>query len=334
MEKLLLISIVIPFFATVFLMPYWIRKSRQIGLVWEDMNKLNSKNVAGSGGVIIILGFIVGTLIYIALKTFYFNSSENLIEIFAILVTVFFVGGVGFIDDIFGWQRGGLSKKSRILLILFAAIPLMVINAGTSEIAIPFIGQINLGIFYSLILVPLGIVGASTTFNFLAGYNGLEAGQGILLLSALAAFSLVTGTSWLSIVALCMISALAAFLIFNKSPAKVFPGDSLTYCVGVLIACMAILGNYERFAVFIFIPYIAETALKLRGGLKKHSFGKAMKDGSIKNRYEKAYGLEHLAVRLLEKINKNKKAYEADVVLIIYLIQALFIFLGFLIFLR
>jgi hypothetical protein len=32
-----------------------------------------------------------------------------------------------------------------------------------------------------------------------------------------------------------------------------------------LIACMAILGNFEKIAVFVFIPYIIETFLKLRG---------------------------------------------------------------------
>ncbi|HIF03136.1 MAG TPA: glycosyl transferase family 4, partial [Nitrospinaceae bacterium] len=33
--------------------------------------------------------------------------------------------------------------------------------------------------------IPLGIVGAATTFNFLAGFNGLETGQGILIFSGL-----------------------------------------------------------------------------------------------------------------------------------------------------
>jgi len=333
MEKLLLISIIIPFILTVFIIPYWIRKSRQIGLVWDDMNKLTSKRIAGSGGIVVIFGFIMGVFTYIALKTFYFNSSDNLIEILATLITIFFIGGVGFIDDIFGWQRGGLSKKSRMILVLFAAIPLIVINAGTSIITIPFFNQINIGILYPLILIPLGIVGASTTFNFLAGYNGLEAGQGILILSALAVFSLITGTSWLSIIALCMVSSLAAFLIFNKYPAKIFPGDSLTYSIGALIAIMAILGNYEQFAVFIFIPYITEVILKSRGKLKKQSFGKPMEDGSIKNKYKRIYGLEHLAIRILEKIKKNKKVYEVDVVFFIYFIQILFILIGFGIFL-
>jgi len=59
---------------------------------------------------------------------------------------------------------------------------------------------------------------------------------------------------------------------------------------------MAILGNYEQFAIFIFIPYIVETGLKLRGKLKKESFGMPQKDGSLKNRYNKFTSLNELLV--------------------------------------
>ncbi|MBS3100188.1 glycosyl transferase family 4 [Candidatus Pacearchaeota archaeon] len=332
MEILLLLPVVLSFFLVVFLMPYWIRKAHQIELMWDDMNKLNSPKVAGSGGVVTVIGFVFGVLAYVAIKTFYFKSSNgNLVGIFAILSVILLVSLGGFIDDLFGWRKGGLSKKSRILLILFSAIPLMVINAGVSTIFIPFVGTTNLGIFYALVIIPLGVLGASATFNILAGYNGLEAGQGILILSALALMSFFTGSTWLSVIALCMISALFAFLLFNKYPAKVFPGDGLTYSVGAMAACMAILGNYEMFAVFIFIPYGIETIFKLRGRLKKQSFGLPQKDGSIKNRYDKIYGLEHLAIKILSKF--KKEVYEWEVVILIYGFQVLIIALGFLIFL-
>jgi len=80
------------------------------------------------------------------------------------------------------------------------------------------------------------------------------------------------------------------FYIFNKYPAKVFPGDVLTYSVGAIIAITAILGNIEKIAVFFFIPYIIEVVLKSRGRLKKASFAEVQEDGSLKNRYNKFYG--------------------------------------------
>jgi len=334
MEPLLILSFIISLATTVFLIPFWIKKAKEIGLIWDDMNKTKAEKVAGSGGIIVVLGFVLGVLLYIAIKTFYLNSSENIVEIFSLLSVVLIVGGVGLIDDLFGWQKGGLSVWSRLVLIAFAAIPLMVINAGNHVIYIPFIGQISLGIIYPLIFIPIGIIGASTTFNFLAGYNGLEASQGIIILSSLSLASFITGSTWLSLISMCMVFSLVGFLYYNKFPARVFPGDILTYSIGTLIAIMAILGNYEMFALFIFMPYILETILKLRGKLKKSSFGKPQKDGSIKNQYSKIYGLEHLAILILEKIKKSKKAYEWEVVMLINIFQLILIVIGFLVFLK
>ncbi len=329
MEALLIITIFISFFCCFLLMPFWIKKAKQIGLIWEDMNKpKHPKNVAGSGGLIVVLGFILGILLYVAVKTFYFkNDGEITSYIFAILSVVLLSSVVGFVDDLFGWQKGGLSIRSRMILVLFAAIPLMVLNAGESSIM-----GIELGLLFPLVAIPVGIIGATTTFNLLAGYNGLEAGNGILVLSALAIVTFLTGNSWLSVVALCMVASLIAFYIFNKNPAKVFPGDVMTYAIGALVACIAILGNIEKIAVFFFTPYILETILKLRGKLKKQSFGKPNPDGSLDMPYNKIYGLEHLAIKILKSIKSNKKAYESEVVLLINSFQILIIILGFALF--
>lgn len=328
---ILTIPILISFLVTLFLMSFWIRKAKQIGLVWEDMNKLSDEKVAGSGGIIAIAGFVIGILFYIAYLVFILKSrNSHLIEILAMLTSILILAGLAFIDDLLGWQHGGLSKRSRLIAVFFAAIPLLVINAGKSLVSIPFIGVVDLGVFYPLFIIPIGIIGATTTFNFLAGYNGLEAGQGAILLSALGLVAYLTGSPWLTIIALCMITSLIAFLFYNFYPAKVFPGNSLTYTIGALIAIIAILGNFEKIAVFFFIPYIIETILKLRGKLVVQSFGIPKKDGSLDLRYNKIYGLEHLSIFLMKKI--NIKATEKKVAFSIWAFQILVIIIGFLIF--
>lgn len=329
-EPIFLATIFVGFFCTFLVLPFWIKKAKRIGLIWEDMNKpKKEKKVAGSGGLVVVFGFILGVLLYIAIKTFYFQNDGILNSYIFALISVVLLGSiVGLVDDLLGWQHGGLSIRSRIFIVLFAAIPLMVINAGESTIILPFLGKINLGILYPLLFIPIGIVGATTTFNFLAGYNGLEAGQGIIILSALAFVTYITENSWLSIVALCMVASLLAFYVFNKYPAKVFPGDIMTYAIGALIAGIAILGNIERIAIVFFIPYIFETVLKLRGKLKKQSFGKPNKDGSLEMPYDKIYGLEHLAILILKKVKKDGKAYEKEVVYLINGFQILIILIG------
>ena len=331
----ILLSFVISFILVYITMPFWISKTKRVGLIWEDMNKPGKpKNVAGSGGIVVVMAFIIGVLYYIAVRTFVLNDVNSItVEIFALLSVILILAIVGIIDDLLGWKNKGLSKRTRILLAFIASIPLVVINAGSSEINFPFLGLIDIGLLYPLLLIPIGIAGATTTYNFLAGFNGLEAGQGILILSFLSFVSYITGTTWLAVVGLIMVASLIGFLIFNKYPAKVFPGDSLTWSIGALIAGMAILGNFEKIALFVFIPYILETGLKLRGGLKKASFGKPNKDGSLNEPFKKIYGLEHLAIRVLKRTKPSKKVYERDVVYLIHGFQIALIIIAFFAFL-
>lgn len=332
MKTILSLSIFISFFLSLIFLPKWIKKCRKIGMLWEDMNKPNHpKEVASSGGIVVVMAFILGVLFYIAVRTFFVENINGInLEIFALLTTILILSVVGLTDDLFGWRHGGLSIKFRLFMSFFASIPLVVINAGIHDINLPFIGQTNLGLLYPLFLIPLGIVGATTTYNFLAGFNGLEAGQGIIILSFLSFVAYATGTPWLSVVGLCMVASLFVFYVYNKYPAKVFPGDILTYSIGALIAIMAILGNFERIALFIFIPYVIETGLKLRGRLKKQSFGKPNNDNSLEMPYDKIYGLTHLSIYILKKF--KKKVYEKDVVHLIFMFQIIIILLALAIF--
>lgn len=332
MEPLLLLTIFISFFCTYLVLPYWIKTAHRNKLVGKDMHKTDKKEVVEGGGLIVLGGAAIGILLYIAINTFVFKRGDEILTyIFALLSVLFISSIVGIIDDLLGWKKG-LTKKIRILIIFFAAVPLIVINAGISVMHIPFFGAIDFGLLYPLLIIPIGIIGATTTFNLLGGYNGLEASQGIIILSALSIVTYITGNRWLSIVALCMVASLFAFYIFNKYPAKIFPGDILTYSVGALIAGIAILGNIEKIAILFFIPYIIETGLKLRGKLKKESFAKVNRDGSLELPYKKIYGLEHLAIYFLKKIKSNKKVYEKEVVYLINGFQILVVLLVFLIY--
>lgn len=332
MEALLLISIIISFVLTIIFLPNWIKKCKKVELLWEDMNKPgHPRNVASSGGIIVVMSFILGVLFYIAVRKFIFGDIDGtIINIFALLTVILILAIVGLTDDLLGWKHGGLSARFRIFLALMASVPLIVINAGVHIINLPFLGTINLGLIYPLILIPIGIAGAATTYNMLAGFNGLEAGMGIIILGFLSSIAYITETPWLALIGLCMVAALIGFYFFNKYPAKVFPGDILTYSVGALIAGMAIIGNFEKIAVFVFIPYIIETILKSRGKLKKQSFGIPNEDGSLNLPYDKIYGLTHLSILILSKF--KKKVYEKDVVYLIFTFQIIICLLALLIF--
>lgn len=326
MKLILFLPFFLGFFVSFFSIPLWIKRAKRVGLAGKDMNKVKGEEISEAGGVCVIFGFIFAVLSYIAIETFYFHSIENQVRILSIISTIMMIAFIGFIDDVLGWKIG-LTKSIRIIFLAIASLPLVVINAGESNLL-----GLDLGLIYPLLLIPVGIIGASATFNFLAGYNGLETSQGILILSALSAISFFTGKEWLGMIGFILVAGLVAFYIFNKYPAKVFPGDVLTYSVGAMIAIMAIFGDLEKIALFFFIPYILETIFKLRGRLKKESFAKVNEDGSLEMPYEKIYGLEHLAIYILKKIKSSKKAYEREVVFLINLFQILVITAGLVIF--
>ncbi|MDP2629011.1 MAG: hypothetical protein Q8P15_03910, partial [Nanoarchaeota archaeon] len=123
MDPLLILSMLFSFFLTLFFIPGWIRGAKRTGLVGKDVHKLDNREVVEAGGVSVIFGFLLGTLSYIAIKTFYFKNSDNLVEIFSLLTSIIIISLVGFIDDILGWKIG-LTKKTRILFVFVAAVPL------------------------------------------------------------------------------------------------------------------------------------------------------------------------------------------------------------------
>lgn len=333
MASILFLSVIVSFLVSYIGLLFWIKKCRSVGLLWEDMNKFGKpKNVAASGGIVVVIAFALGVLSYIAIRTFLMKQTDSIeVNIFALLSAVLLLAIVGLVDDFLGWHRGGLSAKVRLALAVLASIPLVVINAGNSIIEIPFFGAINFGLMYPLILIPLGIAATSTVYNFLAGFNGLEAGQGILVMSALSYFAFATGSAWLSLIGLCMLASILGFWFLNKTPAKVFPGDVFTYAVGSMVAIMAIFGNFQKLALIIFIPYIIEMILKIRGGMhppRKQSFGIPQKDGSLELPYDKIYGLTHFSIWFLKKF--KRKVYENDVVYLIHIIQIIFILIAFL----
>ena len=317
MELVISLSVLASFLATWIVAKKWIRKAPEIGVLGFDMNKPGRPKVAEMGGICVVLGFVLGILNYIGLMTFYLHM-QNYVEILAVLCTVLSMCIIGMMDDLLGWKRG-LRQWQKPIFTLFAALPMMVINAGHSTMNLPIIGVVDWGITYPLLIVPIGIVGASNAYNMVAGYNGLEAGMGVIILSTLGYFAFVNGKITAIILAMCMVGSLIAFLYFNWYPAKIFPGDTMTYSLGALAACIAIVGDMEKIGVLLFVPYAVDFIIQASGGFRKEAFAKVNETGDLEKPYKGLYHLTHLAIAVLKQL--NGKVYETDVVLFCYGIE-------------
>ncbi len=334
MLELLLVTIAISFLSTYIFAPYFIRFLRKAGIVGRDVNKLDKPEVAEMGAPVVVLGFLAGIFFYTWVNVFVFKETQHLISILSAISTILIITIIGMFDDLSvlfkersvgklkSHKRVGLKQWQKPLLTLPAAIPLMAIMAGSSTMIFPIIGQINIGIFYPLLIVPLAVVGASNGVNLLGGINGLEASLGSMILVAMGIFSYINGSIAASFLAFSFAAALLAFLRFNWYPAKIFPGDSLLYAIGAVIATVAIIGNIERFALYVFGIFFIELLLKLRSRFKAENFGVVKSDGTLEAPYNKIYSLTHFAMKL-------GKFKEWQITLILAGIELVFIIVSF-----
>jgi UDP-N-acetylglucosamine--dolichyl-phosphate N-acetylglucosaminephosphotransferase len=334
LDELVLAGLILflSFFLTLFLTKRWIISAKEAKLMGKDMNKQEKPLIPRSGGLIVTLVICFLLLLYIFLKTFSLLGipSRNVIEAFAISATVLTAGFIGFVDDVLGWKEG-LTQLQKVLLTLPIALPLTVLNVNQSIMLLPFLGNVDLGVLYPLLIVPLGIIGSTNGFNLLAGYNGLEASMSLVIFVVFGFTGLIVGRLWIALIAFVVCASLLAFLYFNWYPAKVFPGNSFTYSIGALIATLAILGNMERMAVWLFIPYFIEILLYFRARVLDRmgdvqAFAKVNNDNSLELPYEKIYDTTHFAIWFLKKV--KEKVYERDVVLFLVAVQSLFALSG------
>jgi len=287
-----LIILVISFYSSFILIPSLIRRLKGQGFIGRDMNKRKKVMLPEFGGLGVVFGFTLGLMSAIFLSTYLKLIPLDLAVLLSAFSTVLLIGFIGLADDLLGWKKG-LRKWQHALLPIIAALPLMALKIGNpplqlpligflpNEYLIPFFGVISFSVIYSLILVPIGVTGASNATNMLAGLNGLEAGLGIIIISTLGIVSFFVNSIEGFILSVALLGSLLAFLKFNWFPAKIFPGDSLTLMMGASIASIVIISDIERIGFAIFALYFIELVLKGRTRMQAESFGKPDSKGNL-----------------------------------------------------
>lgn len=329
-------SAIVAFVVTFLLTPYVIRYFKIVKITTKDLHKKDKPILPSSAGVPVAVGIIIGLLFYVFIEVFVYGSFTNSLYIFAALTSILMIMFSGFIDDInfsqvkvgkYSEGKRGLKTWQKPLLTLPAAIPLMVIMAGNTTMSIPFIGLVNFGILYPLLIIPIGVVCAANMVNMLGGFNGIEAGMGAVYTLGLGIFAYLNGSIVAATISLACFGSLIAILKYNFFPAKILPGDSLTYILGAVVATVAILGNMEKVAIITMVPFLIQGALKFYSKIKLGRFasdlGVLQKDGTIKSKYGRnIYSWTHLVMQ--------GKFTEKQIVLIMIFVQIIFSSLPFL----
>jgi UDP-N-acetylglucosamine--dolichyl-phosphate N-acetylglucosaminephosphotransferase len=298
------------FAVTYLFVPFVNNYMKGIGVVGYDIMKKDKVPVADMGGPGVITGFLMGVFYFIAIEIFIPPRLTGLVYILAILTTVLIITLIGVFDTLTAlakeregsgefeqFKKVGIPRWLYFFIPLPAAVPLMAVNAGVSTMVLPFLGRIDTGLLYPLILIPIAVLACSNATNFLAGFNGLEAGVGFVLHLSIGLYAYRTGQFNAAMIAICFAFALLAFLRYNWYPAKVFPGD-LNYTIGAVYAGVTVVGNMEKFAILCFTLYIIEAFLKAASKFEAESYGILQPDGTVKPREDKIRGLTHLVMKM------------------------------------
>ncbi|MHA2275876.1 MAG: hypothetical protein ACXAC2_08925 [Candidatus Kariarchaeaceae archaeon] len=254
-------SLMLSAILTIILIPWVNRASLDRGITTIDAHKEDKPIIAEAGGLAPLLAFIFTILVVIfawayLIELEFFPFSEAKIEeplepLLAGLLSVVIAGFIGFLDDVFKIQW-----RDKVLLGFLPAIPLMALEVGNSTIDLgPFgildltFGGLNL---YSLVIIPLAINFAFNSFNMLAGFNGLEVGNGIISLVAILGVSIIVDDPVVALFTSSFIGGFLVLLKFNWYPAKILIGDTGTLTLGTGIIVALIIGNMDRIAVGAF----------------------------------------------------------------------------------
>lgn len=211
---------------------------------------LKKQNVPTMGGIMMMIAIGIGAII------FQFRGPA----LVAVLATLGY-GLIGFLDDFIKiFKKRSLGLRAYQKIIGQFGIALIVSWYGYkyigSNIFIPFVGDIDLGIWY----IPFAmfvIIAITNGENLADGLDGLASRMtlvegitmaGIILASTIFISSDTTSLDQLALLSMLMAGACLGFLRFNTYPARIFMGDTGALGLG---GCLAIVALYSKMAMLL-----------------------------------------------------------------------------------
>ena len=193
----------------------------------NSSHKSHKKPVPYLGGVAIIIGVI--TVSFSASLFSNFTSSTFWLAT-SVLGPALALGFIGLWDDI-----KNLKPLPRFIAQSFAGIFTAVLLVVTDTVGNPTGSKL-----FDSIFTIFWVVGICNAINFFDNLDGGAAGT-VAISSIALAYLALTGDQYL-VAALATVTAGATlgFLVWNKSPAKIYMGDAGALFLGVLIATLTI----------------------------------------------------------------------------------------------
>ena len=254
------------FIGTYWVLPHSIRKLRENGQVCLDMYKSGKVEIPTNAGMIILFtSYISISLLPLLVRVI---NQTNLAELnmndlsetsLAFLLVVSVYALYGLVDDLVD-----IGRKLKLVLPITIGYPLIIV-VNPESIWIPLVGDFDLtskiveNMSYSDIfrisIIPVYVMVVANLVNMHSGYNGLQSGLSIILMTTLVAQSWLDGNTKAIIPVGSFLGAMCAFWIFNKYPSKLFEGNIGSLLFGSIIGSVIVIQGYWWFGFFILIPH-------------------------------------------------------------------------------
>ena len=255
-------------------------------------HKTHSQAIPYLGGVAIIVGILA--TVYGSIL-----SQENMRDFFWLATSLYgpalFLGVVGLVDD-----RVALEPFPRFIAQSVAGIFTAAFLISTDTLGNPS-GNLVIDVLLTILL----IVGITNSINFFDNLDGGAAGTVSVVAFGIFVLSYFNGQYLVSASAISIVAAMFGFLIWNKSPAKIYMGDAGALFLGTLIASLTLRldPDTESRVISLSIPLmllaipILDTSVALLSRIRR---GRSIFKG----------GKDHLSHRLLRKgFSKRESAY-------------------------
>ena len=233
------------------------QKILEIGPKWH----MGKQGTPTMGGIMFILGSGLAC-IFAGIPRMMEGDFRHII-VFAFALTF---GLIGMVDDyakIMKKKNQGLTAMQKLLLQLISATIylslLRFLGDLTPSFYIPFFDvTITVGWIPYLVIMLLAIVGTVNAVNLTDGVDGLATSVTMPVLLVFGIMGAYMAYPVVGLFAAALFGSLAAFLIYNFNPAKVFMGDTGSLFIGGAVCGMAFAYDLPLLLLPMGIVYIAE----------------------------------------------------------------------------
>jgi UDP-GlcNAc:undecaprenyl-phosphate GlcNAc-1-phosphate transferase len=205
--------------------------------------KTQAQPVPYLGGIAIALGISIITLgaVFVGADNFAGENNDQLKDLaLTILLPALVLGAMGLFDDL-----RSLSPWPRLITqtVVGSIVAFVIVENGT--IGTPFGngGSGDSGSWINTVVTIFWIVGICNSINFFDNLDG--AASGAVAIAALGVFIIAfdRGQELVSALSIVTAGATIGFLMWNKSPAKIYMGDAGALFLGIIISVATIRLN-------------------------------------------------------------------------------------------